>query len=109
MPVLNTTPHWLWTCEGEGYDDAKGNYHDGGSEWKKYVKCDIVPNGQAKELSMPDGSTKTYSYVIYVYDMKCRDFELGELVRLTVFGKDDKREYEVLGFHRYQHQCKIWV
>lgn len=109
MPVLNFTPHWLWTQDTEGYEDAKGNYHAGSGKWKKYLKCDIVPAGQAKELPLPDGSTRTYTYVIHVYDRKCRDFELGELIRLTRFGKDDGREYEVVGFHRYQLQCKIWV
>ena len=109
MPVLNMTPHWLWTRENVGYNDGKGNYHQEQQDWRKYVKCDIMPAGKSNEITLPDGSTRTYSYVIYVYDRKCRDFDLGELVRLTAFGKDDDTEYEVVGFHRYQHQCKIWV
>ena len=110
MPVLDMHPHWLLTLvEGEGYDDEKGRYHEGSSEWKRYVKCDVVPAGKAAELPLPDGSTKPYSYTIHVYDRKCRDFRLGEIVRISLFGKDDDTEYEVVGFHRYQHQCKIWV
>lgn len=109
MPVLKMAPHWLWTQDNDGYEDEKGNYHSGSEEWSRYVRCDVVPAGQAKEIPLPDGTTKPYSYVIHVYDRKCRDFELGELVRLTMFGKDYETEYEVVGFHRYQHQCKIWV
>ena len=109
MPVLNMQPHWLWTRESEGYEDNKGRYHEGSGDWKRYLKCDIVPAGKASEIPLPDGSTRPYSYTIYVYDKSCRDFELGEIVKLTIFGKDDEREFEVVGFHRYQHQCKIWV
>lgn len=109
MPVLKMTPHWLWTQESAGYEDAKGNYHASSGGFKKYVKCDIVPSGKSEEISLPDGSTRTYSYIIYIYDRKCRDFELGELIRLTSFGKDIDQEFEVIGFQRYQHQCKIWV
>lgn len=109
MPVLNTTPHWLWTCKCEGYNDAAGNYHEGSPKWIRYIKCDIVPAGHAKDIPLPDGTTRVYSYVIHVYDRRCRDFALGELIRLTRFGKDDDTEYEVIGFQRYQHQCKIWI
>lgn len=109
MPVLNMQPSFLWTYDEEGYEDERGNYHKTGSDWKKYVKCDVVPAGQSNEIVLPDGSTRTYSYTIYVYDRKCRDFALGELIRLSILGKEDDTEYEVVGFHRYQHQCKIFV
>ena len=109
MSVLNMTPHWLWTNDGDGYEDANGNYHATSEDWTKYLKCDIVPAGRSNEIVLPDGSKRTYSYLIYVYDKACRDFELGELVRITRFGKDIEEPFEVLGFQRYQHQCKIWI
>jgi hypothetical protein len=37
-------------------------------------------------------------------------FEFGDRIRIHFFGKDDDvREFKVLGFHRYQLQCKLWV
>ena len=41
---------------------------------------------------------------------KCREFKYGDRIRIKFFrNPDDVREFKVLGFHRYQKQCKMWV
>lgn len=55
--------------------------------------------------------TVAYSYTIYL-PKKTREFVTGEKVRVSFFGDgtlQEKKEFSVKGFHRYQHQCKMWV
>lgn len=104
MAVLNMAPHHLsYKSATEGYDDENGDWVNGTEYWiENYCKCDCVPAGKANVISLPDGSVQSYSYTVYL-PKKCRDFEYGDIVRIN--GKD----FKVLGFHRYQLQCKIWI
>ena len=110
MSVLSFKPHHLWTCvTTPKWVDDDGNVHPGSKQWSRYCKCDIVPAGQANTKDFGDGVVQTYAYTIYL-PTSCRDFELGEQIRLEKFGKyDESNTYVVKGFHRYQHQCKIWI
>lgn len=109
MAVLNMTPCYLYICQSEpSYTDENGNRHVGKEAWSRYLKCDVVPAGQANEQDFGDGKIQTYAYTIYIYDRRCKDFSLGEKIK---FLKNNvlSKEFFVKGFHRYQHQCKIWI
>ena len=109
MSVLNFTPYYLYTStEAPGYVDSEGNKHVGVATYSKYIKCDVVPAGQANQKDFGDGILQTYAYTIYVYDKNCRNFSLGEKIKFEKDGGMSK-EFIVKGFHRYQHQCKIWI
>lgn len=112
MPILKLMPHVLevFTVTGE-YEDANGDFHEGTGEWVALCKCDVVPAGQANEITTPDGNAIKYSYIIYL-PKKTREFVTGEKVRVSFFKLgtlQEKKEFSVKGFHAYQHQCKMWV
>lgn len=112
MPVLKLKPHILEVLAISGeYEDENGDFHAGDGNWVTYSKCDAVPSGKAEEIALPDGSTMKYSYTIYL-PKDAREFLVGEKVRLLFFKEgvlQEKKEFSVKGFHRYQHQCKMWV
>ena len=109
MAVLNMSPCILCTSVTTGgYVDANGNKHPGVTTYSDYIKCDVVPAGQASQRDFGDGVLQTYSYTIYVYDKHCRDFALGEKIKFRKNG-NLSGGFIVKGFHRYQHQCKIWI
>ena len=112
MPVLKMMPHKLSVLSvKEAYEDENGDFHKGTEEWEELCRCDAVPAGEAREISLPDGTKTAYSYTIYL-PKKTREFRTGEKVRISFFGKgmlEEKKEFTVKGFHAYQHQCKMWV
>lgn len=108
MSVLTFKPHRLSYLVTEiGYEDANGDFHEGKSYWDGNIPCDAVISGSANEIRFEDGSTHRYSYTIYL-PKDCREFFIGDKVRVTLLGAR-VREFSVLGFARYQHQCKLWV
>lgn len=112
MPILDMKPHVLevLTVTGE-YEDENGDFHEGKEEWMELGECDAVPAGPANQITLPDGIVLQYSYVIYL-PKYTREFHTGERVRVCFFGKrcvSERKEFSVKGFHRYQHQCKMWV
>lgn len=113
MAILDFAAHTLdYLSVNEGHhDEETGDFIKGSEEWTEgYCKCDIVPAGKANQIQIPDGSLQTYSYTIYNLPRDCRRFEFGDRIRIHFFGKDDDvKEFTVLGFHRYQLQCKLWV
>lgn len=113
MPVLDFSAHVLgYITETEGYRDKEtGDWVSGKEqEVESYCQCDIIPNGKANSIPIPDGSVQTYSYTIYNLPRNCREFHYGDKITICFFGKqEDKKTFKVLGFHRYQLQCKIWV
>lgn len=104
--------------------------HD--AEWGEPEQCDAEPaQGKASTLTLPDGTRRQYSYVV-VMDVDAEPFDVGDHIMLLththapdMLRVKDKtqvldreqakvyiqaaREYEVLGFHRYQFQCKLWI
>lgn len=117
MAILNMKPHTLWSQHiSDGFEDERGDWHEGSSEWKQESRCDVVFEGQAKETKFEDGRVRLYSHVVYL-PTSCRDFKVGEKIRLALFGAESSESfdidslptYSVQGFHRYQHQCKIWA
>ncbi len=110
MAVLNLAAHTLdYKDVRNGYEDENGDWHQGNEEWvENYCRCDIVPAGKANVITIPDGSIHSYSHVIYNLPKTCRKFEYGDIIRIKFYGLEE-REFKVLGFHRYQLQCKIWV
>ena len=110
MAILDFEPCYLYkseTVEANAVNDD-GNRIPSVTNFSKYLRCDIVPAGQANQMDFGDGKLQTYSYTIYVYDKDCKDFSLGERIKFEKDGKLSKPFY-VKGFHRYQHQCKIWI
>ena len=112
MPILKMKPHILEVLIlTEEYEDENGDFHKGQEEWVELCRCDAVPAGEAREITLPDGVTVAYSYTIYL-PKKTREIVTGEKVRVSFFGDgtlQEKKEFSVKGFHRYQHQCKMWV
>lgn len=112
MAVLDFAAHTLsYQDVTQGYEDPEtGDYIKGSSSWvENAYKCDIVPAGKANQIAIPDGSVQTYSYTIYNLPQDCREFQYGEKIRINFFSKGNGKVFTVLGFHRYQHQCKIWI
>ncbi len=108
MSVINPIPHTLsYLVVSDGYEDDNGDWHKGTSGWSDPMECHAVPAGQANEITFADGTTGTYTYTVGRLDPDCREFQIGEKVRLNVCGIE--REFQVKGFHRYQLQSKIWV
>lgn len=109
MAVLNLKPHTLrYLIVSDGYEEENGDYHEGESLWSEIsIPCDVVPAGKANEVAFEDGVVKTYSYIVYL-SKDCIDFKLGDRIKICLFGETE-REFEVKGFHRYQHQCKMWI
>lgn len=110
MAVLKLKPHILEyeVKTKEGYEDSRGDFHEGKTEWVGKIPCDAVPaSGKANEIKFDDGSVKSYSYTIYM-DSNVREFVLGEKIRITLYGGIQKI-LSVKGFQRYQFQTKLWV
>lgn len=109
MAILNMRPHTLWTSiVTEGEEDENGHFQPSTTVWSKYMACDVVPASVDKNIiNYGEGRTESYSYTLYL-STSCRDFEYGELVKLTRFGEESP-VYKVKGFQRYQHQCKILI
>lgn len=108
MPVVDLTPHRLsYLISGNGYEDDNGDWHEGSQDWSRWIRCHAVAAGSANTIAYSDGTTSTYSYTIGRLPHDIRDFKVGEIVRLDIFGCI--REFSVKGFHRYQLQSKIWV
>lgn len=112
MSILKMKPHYLEVLtKSEEYEDENGDFHAGEEEWVRLCRCDAVPSGEANRITTPDGVELQYSYTIYL-PQKAREFFVGEKVRVIFFGEgilQEKKEFSVKGFHRYQHQCKMWV
>lgn len=110
MAVMNFAAHTLSYKEVEpGHEDKNGDWVQGSERWvEDYCKCDIVPAGKANVITLPDGSVQSYTYSIYNLPKTCKNFEYGDTIKLSFYGRDEK-VFKVLGFHRYQLQCKMWV
>lgn len=108
MSVLDLKPHLLSYFVAEpGYEDDNGDWHEGKAGWSEPMECHAVPAGRANEITFADGQTATYTYTVGRLSPDCREFKVGEDVRLDVNGI--VREFQVKGFHRYQLQSKLWV
>ena len=109
MGVLDFSAHILESqSKKEGFYDENGDWHDGKSEWIDVCKCDAVPNGRASTITLPDGTASSYSYTISNLPRDCKEFAYGDTIRIRFYGTKPQ-QFKVLGFHRYQHQCKLWV
>ena len=112
-------------------EDADGDIVQGDAVWDAPIQCDAEPTGKPSVVTMPDGTRKSYSYIITL-DVSERPFELGEHIKLltathapdalrvkdsnAVHDANDAkvyvqaaREYEVLAYHRYRTIAKLWV
>lgn len=108
MPVIDLVPHYISYLEVcEGYEDENGDWHEGLTEWHEEIPCHAVPAGASNTISFADGENVTYSYTIGRLAPVCREFKVGEKIKLHI--DDYIREFTVKGFHRYQLQSKIWV
>lgn len=108
MSVINPIPHTLrYLTVSDGYEDENGDWHEGTEEWSEPIPCHAVPAGQANIITYDDGTTATYSYTVGRLAPDCRDYEIGEKIKLNALGIE--REFSVKGFHRYQLQSKIWL
>ena len=112
MSVIDFSAHRLtYQIMARGHEDPEtGDYVQGETNWStESYKCDIVPAGRANTIPIPDGSVQDYSYTIYNLPRDCQEFQYGDKIKLQFYGKGDGKIFKVLGFHRYQHQCKIWI
>lgn len=108
MSVIELKPHLLSYLETTpGFEDDNGDWHEGSTSWSKPFECHAVPAGAANEITFADGSTFHYSYIVGRLDADCREFKIGEDVKLIIEGME--RKFQVKGFHRYQLQSKLWL
>lgn len=107
MSVLELKANTIQVQEmAEGYVADNGDYIIGTTKWSRTYKCDAVPAGTAKEISLGDGYSRKYAFTCYL-NPKCRDFQIGQKVKVTRYGMT--YDLEVIDFKRYQHQAKVWV
>ena len=108
MAVLKVKPDRLcYLVPGNGYEDENGDYHPGEPCWEGDIPCDTVTSGKATERTFEDGVIRAYSYEVKLPD-NVKDFAIGDRVNIMFYGGIE-REFEVKGFDRKQHQCKLWV
>lgn len=108
MSVIELKSHLLsYRVIEDGYEDDNGDWHEGSESWSEPIKCHAVPAGRANAITFADGTMSTYTYTVGRLSPDCREFKIGEDVRLTI--DDVEREFQVKGFHRYQLQSKLWV
>lgn len=112
MAVLEMMPCRLCRLvTGETTVLENGDKVAGETESVFLCNCDAVPNGKADVITLADGTQTSYSYTLYIHTrhlpVLLEDLAYGDRVTVTIGGVD--REFRVLGFHRYQLQCKIWV
>ena len=106
MAVVALKTHSIQVLSVEGVVDENGDYQEVSQQWSCPIACDAVPAGKADERAFEDGETRKYSFTCYL-DADCREFMIGERVRLVRHGR--QYELEVKGFMRYQQQAKLWV
>ena len=109
MSVIELKPHTLsFLHTSDGYEDDNGDWHEGQTQWCECgIECHAVAAGSANELTYDDGTTAHYTYTVGRLSPDCREFKIGERVRLHI--GNIVREFTVKGFHRYQLQSKLWV
>lgn len=108
MAVIKINPDVLsYLVHGKGSEDENGDYHPGEEHWEGNIKCDAVVSGKAAERTFEDGVTRAYSYEVTL-PKNSKDFSVGDRVRILFYGGVE-REFEVKGFDRKQHQCKLWL
>lgn len=90
-----------------GAKNEKGNWCPAFREEDAAIPCDAVASGEAATITLEDGTEAHYSYTVYLA-ADCPEFTLGQRVKLER-ANGETRETEVLGFHRYQHQAKLWL
>lgn len=108
MAVVKIKPDRLsYLIPGKGYEDENGDYHPGEDQWVGDIRCDAVTSGIAAERTFEDGVIRAYSYEITL-PASSKDFAIGDRVRIMFYGGVEQ-EFEVKGFDRKQHECKLWV
>lgn len=110
MPNISFTAYSLeYFIEGKGYYDDNGDYHKQEGVWKKVGRCNAVPSGHDNVITLPDGHTETFSFMICVKNPRLREFKYGEKLRLTTVSGMEKKILTVRGFARYQLHCDIYA
>ena len=108
--MLDFRPHKLQvvTSTGGGFDENGIPLPD--VESTEEMPCRIIPNGSAAQIRFDDGTAHIYSYSIYL-DQDCRQFHVGEKVRLIGLDgeQENDMEFRVLGFFRNQLNARLWV
>lgn len=108
MAVLNRKPYRIeLLVQKDGYEDDNGDYHDGEEMWIPTDRCDAVPSSSVNEKAFEDGVVRRFSYVVYLGRF-CHEYVIGDVVRL-IASDGTSKDYDVKGFHRYQHQAKMYL
>ena len=64
-----------------GYEDEKGNYIPGTSEFVGEIPCRAVQNSKAAEIAFADGTTFVYAFTVYM-DSDVREFHAGDMIQV---------------------------
>ena len=97
----------------EGFDEDGNPIEQPEGEWQTFGKCVILPNSQAKIITLADGQQYVYSLEIYAPLSKAK-YPLipkeGEKVWITKNDGTIDKEMEVKGFVTLKKRyLRIWL
>ncbi len=109
--MLDFRPHTIQVAtivSGGGFDENGMPIPDVGT-WES-IPCRIEPNGTGNKVVYIDGIATNYSFTVYL-DQDCREFQKGEKVKLVGLDGEvgNDKQFEVLGFFRFQLNARLWV
>lgn len=107
--MVSFRPHTLRIRTTGGHYDANRDWIEGESSYSDPIPCRYEPNGQARTITLTDGSAYRYSYMVYLNVNPALVIRYGDWIELTSQDGVVIGEYEVKGFHRGQLDMKVWV
>lgn len=97
----------------EGFDEDGNPIEQSEVEWQTFGKCVILPNSQAKIITLADGQQYVYSHEIYAPLSKAKYSLIpkeGEKVWITKKDGTIDKEMEVKGFVTLKKRyLRIWL
>jgi len=93
-----------------GYEDEKGNYIPGTSEFTGEIPCRAVPNSRAAEIAFEDGRTFVYAFTVYMDENDWWYFKVGDLIQVwdSAGRKILEKPIQAMPYYKQLH-TKIYV
>ena len=107
--LVSFRPHTLRIATTGGAYAENGDWIEGNTTYSEPIPCRYEPNGQARTITLTDGTAYRYSYMVYLTVNPDLVIHYGDRIELTSQDGRVIGEYEVKGFHRGQLDMKVWV